>query len=105
MAFPVKVYKKHPDEGGKVRRIISTRMLEKRSDLSLAIALKSGEFTASFIPEKLKCPECGRTFVKVTRGQKYCSKNQIPYCQQKAHKRKHAERQRGYRVAKKKEKA
>jgi len=101
MAFPVRIYKKHPDEGGKVRRIITTKMLDKRLDA----LIQSGErYSTAHIPAEGKCPECKTMFWISQKGQKYCSRRFPPHCGRIAEGRNSVVRSRGVRAAKKKQK-
>ena len=103
MAFPVKVYKKHPDQGGRVVRVISTKKLDERSDM--ALRLNTGDYSSTYIPEEKKCPECGVWFWKESRSQEYCSRSIPPYCSRKAYERNQKKNGRKFRAKAKKRKA
>lgn len=71
MFYPVKVYRKHPKEGGKVRRIISSKTLKKRSD-SIIILEATQELCGK--PVKMTyCDACGKRFPTQSDVTKYCS--------------------------------
>ena len=70
MAYPVKIFKPN----GKLKRIITSAMLEKRADAGLAFQITSAGFSASFVPIERKCKHCGKNFWAAIKGKKYCSK-------------------------------
>jgi len=71
MFYPVKVYKKHPNAGGKVKRVISSKALAKRSD-SMGTFSPSIESTGE--PTKKEfCKTCGKRFPRQWKISKYCS--------------------------------
>ncbi|MCH7650683.1 MAG: hypothetical protein IIA63_05920 [Nitrospinae bacterium] len=82
MAHPVTVYDGHPDQGGRVVKVITSAMLEKRSDAALALQTTSAGYSNSFIPTERKCKPCGTVFWAALRGKKYCSTD----CSRKAFK-------------------
>jgi len=72
MAFPVRVYKKHPAEGGKIRKVITSKQLWKRFDEKVKLEA-SAELSTR--PAKLKnCKACGNTFMTQDERYLYCPK-------------------------------
>lgn len=64
MIHPVRIYKKHPDEGGRVRKVISSKTLQRRSDKEFADKLRA-EVSSNLRPKPMvlkPCEYCGKDF-------------------------------------------
>jgi len=87
MTFPVKVYGRN----GKLKKIITSEMLEKRADADL--------HRANAVPREVECGVCGTVFWTAIKGRKYCHDD----CTRKAYTLGQARRGRERRAQLKKE--